>query len=265
MNAVSEKTACVTGATSGIGAAFAELFARQGFSLILTGRREEKIRALADRLSVEHGVSVEVIQAELSDRKTIESLALRLAALDGLEILVNNAGFAEKGRFFEQEFPLSERMLQVHDLAVLRLTHAVLPDMMARRRGAVINVSSISAFLPFPKSAVYSASKSFLNVFTESLHYELRGTGVRVQALCPGMTRTDFHERMGFDPGRVYKDRGLMKAMTPEAVADASLACLKKNRVICFPGVNNRLLVFLIRRMPRGLLVRMTRSRMRHR
>jgi len=265
MNPADGPAACITGATSGIGAAFAERFAERGYDLILTGRRLDKIRAAAERIAGRYKVTVDVVPAELSDEKQVDALAARLEALDNLEVLVNNAGFAQKGRFFEEDFSVHERMLKVHDLATIRLAHAVLPGMIARRRGAVINVSSISAFLPFPKNAMYSATKSLLNIFTEALHFELHGTGVKVQALCPGMTRTDFHERMGLDPGRVYKQRGIMKAMAPEAVVDASLAGLRKNRVILIPGLNNRLMVSLIRILPRRLLVSLTRSRMRRR
>lgn len=251
------KTACITGATSGIGAAFAQKLAGLGFDLILTGRREDKIRRLARKIISETGVKVEVVIADLSREEIVDELAAKISKADNLEILVNNAGFAVRNFFHYENFSTHRDMLVVHVMAPLRLTHAALPGMVKRGKGAVINVSSTSSFTPFPKNAMYAATKCFLNLFSESLYLELKSTGVKVQVLCPGMTRTDFHERMGFKREDIYKDRGLLKAMEPEEVVEISLKCLKKDKPVCIPGFHNKLTAVLVGWLPRSILYRL--------
>lgn len=251
------RIACITGATSGIGAAFARRFASDGYNLIITGRRRERIQSLASEISSKYRVNVDVEIAELSDAATLEALANRVRGMKNLEILVNNAGFSIKEFFQSENFSSHEKMLKVHCLATMKLIHAALPNMVANSRGAIINVSSLSAFSPFPTNAAYSATKRFVLMFSESLHLELKGKGVRVQALCPGMTRTEFHERMGYDREKVYKRKGLMRAMSPEEVVDISLKCLKKDRVVCIPGFHNKFTSILLKILPRSLIYRM--------
>ena len=243
-------TACITGATSGIGAAFAQKFASDGYDLIVTGRRDEKIQSLAKEISDKYSIKVDVEIAELSDNAALQTLADKLGGMENLEILVNNAGFSVKEFFHSENFSTHEKMLKVHCLATIKLTHAVLPDMIANGKGIIINVSSLSAFSPFPTNAIYAATKRFVLMFSESLHLELKGTGVKVQALCPGMTRTDFHERMGYDRREVYKRKGLMRAMSPEEVVDISLKCLKKDKVVCIPGFHNKFITVLLKILP---------------
>ena len=262
MNSIDRKTACITGATSGIGAAFAKRFAEQGYDLIITGRRKEKIESLSNTLSKENKISVEVIIAELSDDKELELLAEKIKEIKNLEILVNNAGFAKQNLFHEEDFSTHEVMLKVHNLALIKLCHAVLPHMVSKGKGIIINVSSLSAFTPFPTNAIYSASKSFVKLFSESIYLELKGTGVKVQALCPGMTRTDFHEKMGFDKNTFYKDKGMMKAMTPEEVIDISLQYLEKDKVLCVPGGNNKFSSFLLKVLPQAVIYKVVSSMM---
>jgi len=144
MDAMKRKTACVTGATSGIGAAFANRFARQGYDLILTGRRREKIEALSQTLSQEHYVHVDVMLAELSDAQILGLLAAKLKTTESLEILVNNAGFAKENLFHEEDLATHDSMLKVHNVALMTLCHAVLPNMVSRGRGRIINVSSFT-------------------------------------------------------------------------------------------------------------------------
>jgi len=254
------KTACITGATSGIGAAFAKRFAKQGYDLIITGRRKEEIEFLSNTLSTENKIDVEVIIVELSNDKEIDLLAKKIKKIQNLEILVNNAGFAKENFFHKEEFSTYEVMLKVHNLAVIKLCHAVLSNMVSKEKGIIINVASLGAFFPLPINAVYSASKSFMKIFTESIYLELQGTGVKVQALCPGMTRTDFHEKMGFKKDTYYKDKGLMKAMTPEEVVEISLQYLKKDKVLCIPGRYRQLLGFLLRFLPSKVIYKMVSS-----
>ena len=263
MNPNERKIALITGATSGIGAAFAKRFAKEGYDLIITGRRKEKIESLSKTLSSENEINVEVIISELSDDKDLDLLSEKIRKTKNLEILVNNAGFAIKNLFHEEAFSIHEMMLKVHNLALIKLCHTALPGMVSRGKGIIINISSLGAFIPFPTNAIYSASKSFVKSFTESIHLELQGTGVKAQVLCPGMTRTDFHEKMGFDKTTVYKDKGLMKAMTPEEVVDISLQYLAKDRVLCVPGGNNKFHTFLFKILPQAVIFKKASSMMR--
>lgn len=248
------KTALITGATSGIGAAFARRFARDGYALILTGRRAEEIGAVADTLRSEHGVDVRVILAELSETAGQDRVLAAIRETPRLEVLVNNAGFGLRGRFHEAPIDDLVRMLNVHAAATSRLTHAALPPMLARGSGAIINVSSIAAFQPYPGNAMYGASKLFVTGLSEALHIELRGTGVRVQALCPGLTRTDFQARLGEPPN--YPDRGLRRAMNADEVVESSLAALAKDQAVCVPGLHNRFVTLMTRKLPRSFVYR---------
>jgi short-subunit dehydrogenase len=262
MAANQRRVALITGATSGIGAAFADRFARQGYDLIITGRQREKIQAVADVIVAQHGVAVEVVLADLARDDDLAMLCERIRSIPGgmqtrsrLEVLVNNAGFGHGGKRFDVlDIAAHEAMLKVHALATLRLTYAALPTMIANNRGSIINVSSVAGFFPLPGHTMYAATKAFVKSFSESLGLELHGTGVRVQALCPGMTRTYFHERIGLDPKKYYQDSGPLKAMTAEQVVDASLRCLERGEVICVPGLNNRLLSALSRLLPQWVI-----------
>lgn len=262
MYAAHRGTAFITGATSGIGAAFAEAFGNKGLDLVITGRRQAKIEAIADEIRRKYRVGVEVILAELSDDRHLTSLVEKVSIIKNLEIVVNNAGagFTMGRNFWEQDLALHETMLKVHTLAIIRLTYTALPIMIANGKGAIINVSSLSGFHPVPGNAMYAGTKAFIKFFTESIHLELGATGVKVQALCPGSTRTDFHWKMGMDPEKVYKDGGLFKAMTAQEVVETSLRYLEKNKPICVPGLNYRFAKFLTSILPQGLLYKMVAS-----
>lgn len=257
------KFACITGATSGIGAAFARRFASEGYALFLTGRRKDKIQSLAEEISKKYRVEADVEIVELSDMGQLEALALKLSRMKNLEFLVNNAGFGAVGFFHREDFSTHEKMLKVHCLATIKLTHAVLPNMIAEGRGKIINVSSLSAFSPFPTNAVYAASKSFILLFSESIHLELQGTGVKIQALCPGIARTDFHERAGYDRKKIYRDKGLLRAMSAEEVVDISLKCLKKDKVLCIPGLNYRFISIFPKILPKYVIYRIAHKMMK--
>ncbi len=171
-----------------------------------------------------------------------------------LELLVNNAGFGTTGPFATLDPDREEAEIRLNVIALVRLTRAALPGMIARGRGAIINVSSLAAFVPGPYDAAYGATKAFVNSFTEALHEEIRDTGVRVQALCPGFTHTEFQQRAGIDVSRLPA----WVWMTPEAVVDASLSALQRGQVVCVPGLVNRLLAMLIGATPRRLVRRVT-------
>jgi short-subunit dehydrogenase len=249
-------TVFITGATSGIGAAFARHFAGRGYGLVLTGRRREKLSALAEELREKHKVRVAVEIAELTRQKDVDRIARLIGSCGDLEALVNNAGYGHGKSFGEDTLKAQSDMALVHNLAVLALTHAAVRVMKKRRRGAVVNVSSLGGFVASPSSALYSATKAFLTVFSESLYMELKPFGIRVQALCPGYTWTDFHEKIGISRDK-QKNRGLFTWMSADAVVRESVRQLEKDNPVCIPGFWNRLLYGLIRIVPKPLYYRM--------
>lgn len=251
--------ALITGATSGIGAAFARRLAADGHDLVLHGRRKERLDALAEELRREHGVSVEVLIADLAEEVGIQVVEERLRRAENLEMLVNNAGFGIHGLFHEVSAEAHEEMIAVHVRASVRLARTALPAMLARGRGAIINLSSVAAFMPSAGSVNYGAVKAYLKAFSEGLHMELKGTGVRVQALCPGYIRTEFHGRRGIDTSRI-PDRLWMSA---ESVVDESLNCLKRGRVICVPGRKYRFFVWLAKWLPQSWFRKLRSSGMK--
>jgi short-subunit dehydrogenase len=256
------RRATVTGASAGIGRAFAQRLARDGWDLRIVSRRVERLRTLARQLRREHGVRVQVVAADLTDPAALHPLERRLARDARLELLVNDAGVGDLGAFAGRAREVVEAEIRLNVLAVVRLTHAALSGMRRRRRGAVVNLSSTASFQPCPYSAVYGGTKAFLNSFTEALHEELRGSGVCVQALCPGLTHTEIFERAGADVSHLPS----FLWMEPDAVVDESLAALRRGAVVCVPGLGNRALSSLSRLFPHelsrrvaGLLARQAR------
>jgi short-subunit dehydrogenase len=251
MNTNIGKTALITGATSGIGAAYAQRLAADGFDLLITGRREAKINALADNLREKYQVEVEVFIIELSNAEEVDCF---LSTIDSreIEILINNAGFGTTRFFHKESLDIQEKMVAAHILATMKLTHAILPGMINRASGIIINVSSLGAFLASPNTVTYSGTKAFLRAFSESLHLELMNTGVKVQVVCPGFTKTDMHTRLGI-PEKHIINRGPVRWTTPEKVVAASMRCLSKNQVVCIPGFLTRLQVFLRYTFPASL------------
>jgi short-subunit dehydrogenase len=241
-----KNTAMITGATSGIGAAFARELAKQNYNLIITGRREDKIRNFAQELRNKYNIIVEVIIAELANDKDLVGLTNKIEELENLTMLINNAGFTKRDYFIDGDQQVYADMLKVHALATMKLTRAALPNMIAVNKGTIINVSSIGAFMPVPRNSIYVASKAFVNSFTETISKELKDTNVLIQLLCPGMTRTDIFERMGEDIDEVASNRSwLWKPMSAEAVVKASFNCLQRNKVICIPGMLNKINVIM--------------------
>ncbi|MFI5366170.1 MAG: SDR family NAD(P)-dependent oxidoreductase [Candidatus Binatia bacterium] len=243
--------ACITGASAGIGAAFAERLAKDGYDLILVARSRERLKHAAQQLHRAHGITAEALAADLTDPAELHVVERVVEDAD-LDLLVNNAGFGTVGPFAKLEAGKEEDEIRLNVVALVRLTRAALPGMIARQRGSILNVSSMAAFQPVPYNATYGGTKAFVNSFTEALHEEVRGTGVRVQALCPGFTRTEFQERAGID----VSDLPSFVWMTPEAVVDASLAALRRGDVICVPGLANRAMATLTGALPRSLIRR---------
>jgi uncharacterized protein len=255
--------ALVTGASSGIGAAFARRLARDGYSLVLVARRAERLQALADdiRAAAGPGVEIAVLPADLDQPGDLQRVEQRLGQEPGISLLVNNAGFGAGGPFASADLQRQQAMIRVHVLASVRLARAALPGMLARRHGALINVSSMGGFIPMPGSVNYAATKAYLNNFSEGLSLELQGSGVRVQALCPGMTRSEFHSVSHSDISAIPAAAW----MTAEEVVDESLLGLREDRVIVVPGLLNRLLYAIVTIPWMGPLIRLVLRLVQHR
>jgi short-subunit dehydrogenase len=242
MSRTTFRTALITGASAGMGTEYARQLASAGTNLILVARRLDRLEELARELREKHAVAVETLQADLANSEGIERVERRIADTETLDLLVNNAGFGGgKGSFVEREAGHHLGMVQVHVATTIRLCRAALPGMIARGRGGVINVASIAAFSSL-SGPMYSGTKAFLVMFSENLRSELRGTGVSVQALCPGMTHTEFHEVAHIDKAIVPKPLW----MTAEKVVQISLRRLGRGTV-CVPGWKNKTIAFLMR------------------
>jgi short-subunit dehydrogenase len=234
------RTALITGASSGIGAEFARQLAAKGTNLNLVARREEKLVALAEELQKKYTISIDIIPADLSKTEDVIRVETAIAGIPELDLLVNNAGFGTVSRFHEGDPRSHFDMLQVHVTASVRLTRSVLPGMVARKRGWIINVASVAAFFPYG-SVMYPSTKAFLVSFSQALQTELQGTGIRVQALCPGFTYTEFHDVINMDRKIVPK----FMWISADRVVSTSLKALPRGRVIVVPGWQYRLIVAL--------------------
>jgi len=244
--------AVITGASSGIGAAFARALAGGGYDLALVARRQDRLRSLADELNNHFHARCTLLEADLTRETELRSVEEFLAGAPNLQLLVNNAGFGSLGRFYEASVESQDAMHRLHIMATMRLTHAALRNLTARDQGAIINVASVAAYVPRPGSTSYYATKAWINCFTECLHLELKtaGSRVRVQSLCPGFTMTEFHDVLGIERNFISSAWW----MPAEDVVEASLRGLEKGKLVVVPGWRYKLLVALIRLMPRSVL-----------
>lgn len=258
------KTALITGASSGIGESYARTLAEDGYNLIISARRENQLNELAARLEKEWSIKVSLLPADLSNPAGIEKF---IAGLDGISIdlFIHSAGFGTRGLFANVNSEKSGGMVVLHTLAATLITRAVLPGMVDRQSGGIIFVSSLGAFLTTAEYTVYSATKAYLNTFIEGLRDETLPFGVHVQAVCPGLTKTEFmstDEYAAFD----YSSVPDWAWMDPDRVARVSLKQLKRNRAIVVPGFGNRLFIGIMRlpfagRIIRGLMSASSRKR----
>ncbi|MEU3499187.1 MULTISPECIES: SDR family NAD(P)-dependent oxidoreductase [Kitasatospora] len=239
-------TALITGATAGIGAAYANRLARDGRDLVLVARDTERLAASAAELTARHGVRVETLAADLATEAGIEAVEQRLRDGDRpVDLLINNAGFGHRGTYLDVPVQDELDMLKVHIEAVLRLTTAAVPGMRERGFGGVVNVASVAAFLP---RGTYGATKAWVVNFTLGIARDLAGSGVRLQALCPGFTRTEFHQRAGMGTSSIPGWGWL----TADRVVDDSLRDLARNRPLCVPSKRYRAAVTAARLLPPG-------------
>ena len=246
------RSALVTGASAGIGLAFAERLARDQYDLVLVARSRDRLEEIAKRLRDERGVAVEVLAADLTQPDPLRSVERRVAEDATLDLLVNNAGFGTQGRFAELDADREEEEIRLNVIALVRLTRAALPHMLERGRGEIVNVSSMASFYPGPYLATYGATKAFVTSFTEAIAGEIAGSGVRIQALCPGFTRTEFQERASIDASHIPA----FAWMSAEAVVDASLAALASGDVVVVPGGLNKAMHAGTSLLPRSLVRR---------
>jgi short-subunit dehydrogenase len=248
-NVTNRSLALVTGASSGIGAVYAQRLAARGYDLILVARRKDRLEKLLADLNAKYLIEGEALAADLSDDGDRARVEDRIRSAPNLEFLVNNAGFGTVRRFWKEDLDGQDRMHRLHVLATMRLTHIALQGMIARGKGFIVNVSSVSGFTRGFGGVSYSSTKAWMNRFTENLAGELRGCGadVRVQALCPGFTYTEFHDLINLDRSFVGKSWW----MTPESVVDGSLAGLERKNWLVIPGLRYKLIVFALEHLPR--------------
>ena len=239
-------TALVTGASAGLGEEFSRQLASRGHQLVLVARDQSRLDALSKELRDAHGAECEVLPADLTVHAQLERVAARAESVD---LLINNAGFGTFGRFHELDLEAEMREVQLNVCALVRLTHAAAHAMAERGSGGILNVSSLAGFQPGPMNATYAATKAFVTSFTESVHEEMKATGVSVTTLCPGFTHTEFQERANVPaedvPGFMWQD--------PPEVVKAALDGVAKNRVLVVPGPLNRTLGTLSSMMPHAV------------
>ena len=252
-NADARPIAAITGASAGIGAEFARQLAAGGYDLILIARREDRLRELAETLPTQ----ADVLPADLTDEADLERVCEHLVACDRLAMLVNNAGFGTRPLYHETPEADLDAMAKLHVVATVRLTRAALPGMVARNRGAIVNVSSVAGFFQSPSNVLYCSTKAWMNSFTDGLCIELADTKVRAMALCPGFTYSEFHDVMGVERDAVPKKLWL----SAEFVVRTALRDLARGKRLSIPSWRYRLIVTLSRLLPRAVRVHHARKR----
>jgi len=251
------ETVLITGASSGIGLELAKCFAADGSRLILVARNRDALQKLADELRLKHKVETVILTADLSLPEAPKQIVEKLAAQKlSVDVLVNNAGFGLHGEFREMPLPKQLEIIKVNVNALVELTGLILPDMLQRRAGGILNVGSVAGFIPGPGLAIYYATKAFVQSFSEALAEELDGTGVSVTVVCPGPTETNFN-----NVARGNKVRKLQsKKMTAEDVARIGYRDFRRKRVISITGFQNKFLIHLARFLPRQTVRRIVKN-----
>lgn len=252
-------TALITGASGGIGYELSKLFAADGYDLVLVARSEDKLKQIAEELGGDHSISVTPLAKDLSDPKAPAEIFAAVEA-QGVQVdaLVNNAGFGMQGAFASSSLDETLQMLQLNIGSLTTLTRLFLPAMLVRKSGRILNIGSTGSFAPVPSMAVYGATKAYVLSFSEALAEELRGSGVTVTALCPGVTYTGFQKRAG------VADIGLVRlgGMSAIDVARIGYRAMQRGQVVVVSGLLNQLMAFSIRLGPRALIRRMSQKMM---
>ncbi len=251
------KTALITGSSSGLGYEFSKLFAKDGYNLVLVARSKQRLKQLADELEGNFGISVRIISKDLSvataPQEIFDELQQESIQIDAL---VNNAGFNVYGAFSETDSMEELQMVQVNLMSLTHLTKLFLPGMLRNGNGKILNIGSTGSFGPGPLNAVYCATKAFVLSFSEAIAEELQGTGITVIALCPGATKTEFFKRANMEDIKLL-ERGVMDAKT---VAEIGHKAMMKGERLVIAGIDNKLMIFLIRFMPRKMMAKMAKD-----
>ncbi|TRX72070.1 SDR family oxidoreductase [Carboxylicivirga sp. M1479] len=252
-----DKTAIITGATSGLGKAFATQLAKRNWNLFLTGRKQNLLETIKEELEGSYDTHIATFKADLCNQAELRSLISSIDKLSNVDMLINNAGFGNRSDFYEDSFDKQSQMLQVHITAASRIIHTVVPKMKKQKSGSIINVASLCAYLPAPLSYFYCSSKAFIANLSECMFIDLHPYGIKIQALCPGFINTSFHSRMGLNKNHSNLESKLLW-MSDKEVVSYSLRHLKSNKVICIPGIVNKLIVMLSRVIPRPFYYKLT-------
>lgn len=252
------KFALVTGATSGLGKEFSVRLAERGYSLIIIGRRKELLSKLKEYIEDKYNVLVIERIMDLTDDEKVNSLVNEIDEKYDIEFLVNNAGHGAEDSFIEDKLENQEEMIGVHILSSVRLCHKIGNEMKKKNKGYIINVSSLASFNVFPTSAMYCATKSFLTSFTQSLAMELDKYNIRVQCLCPGFVRTDFHSKLGMNESKL-RNKLIVRWMIPKDVVKISLKSLNKRlNVLVIPGFWNKVIYQCLKIIPKRLYYKLS-------
>lgn len=251
------KTVLITGTTSGIGYELSNVFASQGVNQVLVSRNEQKLKAQAEALQSEYGISVHTVMKDLSEPGAPAEIYAEIRRMGiHVDILVNNAGFNESGPFSETSLEMELAMLQVHVASLTHMTKLFLPGMLKKKFGKILNLGSTGSFTPCPLDAVYCASKAYVLSFSNAIRAELSGTGVTVSTLCPGATNTEFARKANMESTLLFKK----SVMEPKQVAEIAYRGLVKNKKTIIPGFSNRALVSSIPFTPDRILERISVS-----
>ncbi|MDZ8104046.1 MAG: SDR family oxidoreductase [Nostoc sp. DedQUE12a] len=253
-----QKTALITGAASGIGYQFTQIFARNNYNLVLVDKNEQKLSEIADALPQKFNIFVKTFAKDLSIPTSPEEIFTELQqASIKIDVLINNAGFGTYGTFSETDLTTELKMLQVNMVSLTHLTKLFLKDMIEQDYGKILNVASAAAFQPGPLMAVYFATKAYVLSFSEAIANELEGTGVSVTVLCPGPTASEFQQTAAMEDSKIASVNRMMKT---ETVASIGYRGLMTNKTVVIPGMRNKILTQSVRFTPRNLVTKVVRS-----
>lgn len=247
-----KKTALITGASGGLGLSFVNIFAREGYDVVLVARNGERLEEIKGEIEAKYGVRAYVIAKDLCKMDGAKEVyvATQTAGIT-VDVLVNNAGFGDFGEFYKSDLSKQTRMVELNCIALMELCHLYLPQMLENGSGNILNVDSIAAFQPGPLMSVYYATKAFVFSFSQALYRELKGTGVKVTALCPGPIRTNFDSSAELGESGLFKN---LKVWAPDVVAEFGYKNMKKGKSFCVCGFMNKIIVFANRFAPRALV-----------
>ena len=252
------KTALITGASGGIGYEFAKLLAKDRYNLVLVARSEEKLQQVKNELEAKFKISAKVITKDLSKIGAVDEIYNELEKEKiAIDILINNAGFGDFGKFTETNWKKEAEMIQLNIITLTHLTKVILKGMVERKSGNILNLASTTSFQPCPLMAVYGATKAYVLSFSEALANELKGTGVTVTALCPGPTKTNFSNKANMQNTKLFNDK---KLSSSEEVAKCGYEAMKKSKTVVIHGLKNKILASSIRFAPRNLVTKISRK-----